>query len=80
MFNLVQWWVNAGRRAEVSPDFWIGDEVDLPASLPMPSRPRTTPRKHVRAVLTAGDALHALLEESLGAVTAARPPPEKWAA
>ena len=79
LFAPVQQWLSAGRRAEVSSDFWIGDEVDLPASLPTMARPKLLPRKYVRGVLTAGDALHGLLEEALGGVTAAGPPPEKWA-
>ena len=78
LFAPVQMWLNAGRRAEVSADFWIGDEVDLPASLPTLNHPRQTPRKFIRGILTAGDALHGLLEEALGAVTAAGPPPERW--
>lgn len=78
LFTPVQAWLSAGRRAEVSRDFWIGDEVDLPVGLPDLHQPRFGPKKSVRGLLTAGDVLHGLLEESLGAVAAAGEPPDRW--
>lgn len=78
LFEPVQGWLSAGRRAEVAPDFWIGDEVDLPVGLPKLHRPRFGPRKSVRGLLTAGDVLHGLLEEQLGAVAVAGTAPARW--
>lgn len=78
LFTPVQAWLSAGRRAEVSRDFWIGDEVDLPIGLPDLHQPRFGHRKSVRGLLTAGDVLHGLLEESLGAVAAAGQPAAQW--
>lgn len=78
LFTPVQAWLSAGRRAEVSRDFWIGEEVDLPVGLPDLHQPRFGPRKSVRGLLTAGDVLHGLLEESLGAVAAAGEPSARW--
>lgn len=78
LFTPVAAWLSAGRRAEVSSQFWIGDEVDLPTALPDLHQPRFGPRKSVRGLLTAGDVLHGLLEEALGAVTAAGPAPAEW--
>ena len=78
LFGPVQAWLSAGRRAEVSTDFWIGDEVDLPVGLPDLHQPRFGPRKSVRGLLTAGDVLHGMLEESLGAVCAAGEPGSQW--
>ena len=78
LFTPVQAWLSAGRRAEVSRDFWIGDEIDLPSGLPDLHQPRFGPRKSVRGLLTAGDVLHGLLEESLGAVAAAGEPGPRW--
>ena len=80
LFGPVQGWLSTGRRAEVASDFWIGDEVDLPVGLPTLYRPRFGPPKSVRGLLTAGDVLHGLLEEQLGAVVAAGPAPERWRA
>jgi hypothetical protein len=78
LFGPVQGWLSAGRRAEVARDFWIGDEVDLPIGLPNLRQSRFGPRKAVRGLLTAGDVLHGLLEELLGSLSAAGPPPPRW--
>lgn len=78
LFGPVQAWLSAGRRAEVSSDFWVGHEVALPVGLPDLHQPRFGPRKASRGLLTAGDVLHGLLEESLGAVSSAGEPPAKW--
>lgn len=78
LFGPVQSWLSAGRRAEVSRDFWIGHEVDLPVSLPELHQPRFGPGKAVRGLLMAGDVLHGLLEQELGAVHAAGQPPQRW--
>lgn len=78
LFAPVAGWLSAGRRAEVNHDFWIGDEVDLPAGLPDLHQPRFGPRKSVRGLLTAGDVLHGLLEETLGTLASAGPPPQEW--
>jgi hypothetical protein len=78
LFGPVQGWLSAGRRAEATGDFWIGDEVELPAGLPSLRPPRSGARTSVRGLLTAGDVLHGLLEELLGAVTAAGQPSPRW--
>ena len=77
LFRPVQGWLSAGRRAEVARDFWIGDEVELPTVLPSLRQPRFGPAKSVRGLLTAGDVLHGLLEELLGALSAAGDPPAR---
>lgn len=79
-FEPVPVWLTAARRAEASPDFWVGDEVELPASLSTLLLSRTMPRKHLKGMLNVGDVLDRLLEEQLGAVHAAGPPPARWAA
>lgn len=78
LFGPVQGWLSAGKRAEVNADFWIGDEVDLPAALPDLHQPRFGPRKATRGLLTAGDVLHGLLEEALGCIASAGDPPAQW--
>jgi hypothetical protein len=78
LFRPVEGWLSAGRRAEVARDFWIGDEVELPTGLPTLRQPRFGPSKSVRGLLTAGDVLHGLLEELLGTLSAAGPPPVRW--
>ena len=78
LFSPVQSWLSAGRRAEVSSDFWIGDEVELPVALPELHQPRFGPGKAVRGLLMAGDVLHGLLEQELGAVHAAGEAPPRW--
>jgi hypothetical protein len=78
LFAPVQSWLSSGRRAEVNPDFWIGDHVDLPSGLPELHNVRYARGKTVRGLLTAGDVLHGLLEEALGAVLAAGDPPAEW--
>lgn len=80
LFEPVQGWLSRGHRAAVSPSAWVGDEVDLPASLPPLHTPRFGPPSFVRGMLTAGDVLHGLLEEALGAVLAAGEPPPQHAA
>jgi hypothetical protein len=77
-FAPVQEWVSRGRRAAVSDEFWVGHEVELPAPLPDLHRSRATPRKHLKGLLTAADGLDQLLDQALGAVRAAGPPPPHW--
>lgn len=78
LFAPVAGWLSAGARARTSPEFWIGDEVDLPTGLPELHGGRLRPRKSIRGMLTAGDVLHGLLEETLGAVVSAGAPPARW--
>ncbi|HVM27671.1 MAG TPA: hypothetical protein VM433_08365 [Mycobacteriales bacterium] len=79
-FAPVQEWVSRGRRAAVSDDFWIGHEVELPAALPDLTKPRSAPRKHLKGLLTAADAVDQLLDQALGAVRASGPPAAHWRA
>lgn len=79
-FEPVPLWLTAARRAEASPDFWVGDEVELPVSLGGLLLSGEMPRKHLKGMLNVGDALDGLLEEQLGAVHAAGPPPERYGA
>jgi hypothetical protein len=78
-FSEVQPWLGRARRAAASESVWVGDEVQLPASLPDLARPRSAPRKYLKGMLTAGDALDQLLEQALGAVRSAGDPPTRWA-
>ena len=73
-------WIALARRAESNADFWIGSLADLPAGLPPLLSSRSGPRKHVRGLLAAGDALDVLVEQQLSAVLAAGPPPRRHAA
>lgn len=73
-------WIALARRAEANPDFWIGSDADLPVGLPPLLSSRSGPRKHVRGLLAAGDALDGLVEQQLSAVLAAGPPPHRHAA
>ena len=77
-FSQVAPWLSAARRAAASDDVWVGDEVDLPVSLATVLHPVSTPVKHLKGLLTAGDVLDQLLEQQLGAVHAAGPVPERW--
>lgn len=77
LFAPVSFWLASGRRAGVSAEFWVGDVAELPAALPEFVSAQG-PRKSVRGLLTAGDVLHGLLEEALGAVAAAGPVPPRW--
>ena len=72
-------WIALARRAEANNDFWIGSDADLPASLPQMLMPRMTPRKHVRGLLAAGDALDNLTEQQLSRVVSAGTPPLRHA-
>ena len=78
LFQPVQEWMSAAQRAAATPDFWIGDEVDLPSALPALHRPRGAPAKHLKGLLVAGDALDRLVEQELGAVVSAGAPPARY--
>lgn len=78
-FQPVARWLTVARRAEANDDFWVGDEHDLPTGLPALHSPRDAPRKHLRGILTAADVLDRLLEQELGSVVSAGPPPERFA-
>lgn len=74
-FEPVAGWINLARRAAASPQFFIGTETALPATLPPLLSLRSGPRKHLRGLLTAGDVMDQLLQQELGVVlTAGRPP------
>lgn len=79
LFQPVARWLTVARRAEANDDFWVGDEHDLPTGLPPMHSPRDAPRKHLRGILTAADVLDRLLEQELGSVVSAGPPPERFA-
>lgn len=78
-FQPVAGWMALARRAAASPDVCAGEEVELPAALPPLLGLRSGPRKHQRGMLNAGDALSALVEQELGAVLGAGPPPARYA-
>ncbi len=78
LFAPVQSWVSAARRAAANPDFWIGEQVELPSPLPRLLSPGTPAPKFVRGMLTAGDTLDQLLEQALGEVLLIGEPPEPW--
>jgi hypothetical protein len=77
-FQPVAFWITAARRAAVSPDYWVGDDVELPASLPAVLRLDDTPAKHLKGLLMAADAVDRLVEQTLAAVLAAGAPSERW--
>lgn len=79
LFQPVQSWLSAAHRAAATPDFWIGDEADLPSALPALHRSRAAPPKHLKGLLVAGDALDRLVEQELGAVVGAGEPPARYA-
>lgn len=79
LFQPVQSWLSAAQRAAATPEFWIGDEVELPSALPALHRSRGAPAKHLKGLLVAGDALDRLVEQELGAVVGAGAPPERYA-
>ena len=73
-------WIALARRAQANPDVWIGSDADLPTALPPLLPLHSGPRKHVRGLLAAGDALDALAEQQLAAVLSAGSPPARHAA
>ena len=77
-FQPVAFWMTSARRALATPDFWIGDQTDLPVSLPSVFR-NAGPSKNVKGLLMAGDALDQLVEQALGSVLACGEPPARWA-
>lgn len=79
-FAPVATWLSLAQRAAASEEVWVGDDVALPASLPPLLSLRSGPRKHLRGMLSAGDALDDLLEQQLGAVTSCGPVPARYAA
>jgi hypothetical protein len=79
-FQPVASWLAAARRAAASPDYWVGDDVDLPAALPALVRSGGAPAKHLKCLLMAADAVDRLLEQTLSAVLSAGPPPPAYEA
>ncbi len=79
-FEPVAKWLGVARRAAANPTFWIGDAVELPAALPPLLGLRSAPRKHLRGMLSAGDAVDQLVEQELGAVVGAGQVPARYRA
>jgi hypothetical protein len=77
-FQPVALWLTCARRAGATPDYWIGDDVELPAGLPSVLRLSDAPRKHLKGLLVAADAVDRLVEQQLGAVLSAGEPPARW--
>lgn len=78
-FEPVAGWISLARRAAASPQVFVGMEVDLPAALPPLLPLRSGPRKHLKGLLTAGDAMDHLLQQELGVVLNAGRPPARYA-
>lgn len=78
-FEPVAAWINLARRAAASPHVFVGLEVELPATLPPLLSLQSGPRKHLKGLLTAGDAMDHLLEQELGVVLNAGRPPARYA-
>lgn len=77
-FQPVSTWVGCARRAAASDDYWIGNEAELPVSLPSVFGLTDAPGKHLKGLLMAADAVDRLVEQTLGAVLAAGDPPARW--
>lgn len=79
-FQPVPAWLAYAQRAGAAPDYWIGNDVDLPAGLPSVFRLGDAPRKHLKGLLVAADAVDRLVDQQLGAVLSAGDPPQRWRA
>ena len=77
-FQPVAFWTSCAQRAAATPEYWIGDDADLPAGLPSVLRLGDAPRKHLKGLLVAADAVDRLVEQQLGAVLCAGDPPSRW--
>jgi hypothetical protein len=79
-FQPVPLWLACAQRASATPDYWIGNEVELPAGLPSVFRLGDAPRKHLKGLLIAADAVDRLVDQQLGAVLSVGDPPQALAA
>jgi hypothetical protein len=77
-FQPVPLWLACAQRASATPDYWIGNEVELPAGLPSVFRLGDAPRKHLKGLLIAADAVDRLVDQQLGAVLSVGDPPQRW--
>lgn len=77
-FEPVAMWISLARRAEANDDYWIAADTTLPAALPPLLDVRPAPGKHLRGLLSAGDALDGLLEQELSCVLTAGEPPARY--
>lgn len=77
-FQPVAFWLTCARRAGATSEYWIGNDVELPVGLPSVFRLGDAPRKHLKGLLVAADAVDRLVEQQMGAVLSAGEPSPRW--